>query len=48
MFTKPVRQMLIATAILFALAYWNVNSTPGQKVEVPDLGAVASGIAPQN
>ncbi len=48
MFTKPVRQMLIATAILFALAYWNVDNKSGDKVEVPDLGAVANGIAPQN
>ncbi len=47
MFTKPVRMMLVATAIMFALAYWNVNDKPGQTVEVPDLGAVAAGIAPQ-
>ncbi len=47
MFTKPVRIMLVATGIMFALAYWNVNDKPGQMVEVPDLGAVANGIAPQ-
>jgi len=47
MFTKPVRMMLVATAIMFALAYWNVDNKPGEKVEVPDLGAVANGLAPQ-
>jgi len=47
MFTKPVRMMLVATAIMFALAYWNVDNKPGQTIEVPDLGAVANGIAPQ-
>ncbi len=47
MFTKPVRIMLVATAIMFALAYWNVNDKPGQTVQVPDLGLVAKDIAPQ-
>ena len=47
MFTKPVRLMLTATAILFVLVMWNVDDKPGDKVEVPDLGAVANGIAGQ-
>jgi len=47
MFTKPVRLMLTATAILFVLVMWNVDDQPGDKVEVPDLGAVANGMAGQ-
>ena len=47
MFTKPVRMMLTATAILFVLVMWNVDDQPGDRVEVPDLGAVANGIAGQ-
>jgi hypothetical protein len=47
MFTKPVRIMLVATAVLLGLTFWKVDDKPGDKVEVPDLGAVANGIGGQ-
>lgn len=47
MFTKPVRLMLTVTAILVALALWNVDDKPRDQVEVPDLGALTKGLGGQ-
>jgi hypothetical protein len=47
MFTKPVRTMLLVTAILVALAFWKVDDRPGDQVEVPDLGAISKSLGGQ-